>query len=428
MPKVLVCTVGGQPFPILNALKQNTGLDRIYFLCSTGTEENASDVTIEKATINKIPAHCPHCEKDYTATKKMEPIAAQAALSRDRYAIERIQDPDDLTQVVRACESIDEDVRKRWPEGNVEVVANYTGGTKTMSLGLGLYALRRGSPWWLQVNRTIDRSNIRRIETGDVALPQDLSHLLAQAAAERAGALAERHDYAGAEAVLEATLAQERLRSEDQRRLLGLCQRHAFRAAWDRLDYRQALELARRNRELAAEHAEALSRLLRIAEALGGDDPWPKGRFTGLELVEDLRANAERAAARGRYDDAVGRLYRATELLAQVKLRRDYGIRTSNVDPAHPKIPDDLRPELERHRTSPKAIKIGLLAAYELLAAMNDPLGTYFAEHRGALLYVIEKRNQTLFAHGLTPVDRKTWTDVAPRWQQWLDEAQEACR
>lgn len=97
MPKVLVCTVGGQPFPILNALEQNTGLDCIYFLCSTGTDENASDVTIEKTTTNKIPAHCPHCRKDYTVTKKVEPIAVQAALSRDRYAIERIHDPDDLT-------------------------------------------------------------------------------------------------------------------------------------------------------------------------------------------------------------------------------------------------------------------------------------------------------------------------------------------
>ena len=427
MAKVLVCTVGGQSPPIVNAIEQTGTLDRIYFLCSTGTAESGSDAVIEKSTAVKNRGHCPHCERDFTVSTKVPPIVEVARLTPDQYAIERIHDPDDLTQVLQACRRIDDDLSRRFPEPGLEVVANYTGGTKTMSLGLGYYAIARWSPWSLQVNRTEDRNNTRRIETGDIALPQDVSNLLADAAVERATALAERHDYAGAESVLGATLSRERLRAEDQRRLLGLRQRYALQSAWDRLDYAQALDLARRSRELAAEHAETLSRLLKIAEALRGKGAWPKGRFSGLELVQDLRANAERAAARGRYDDAVGRLYRATELLAQLKLRRDFGIHTSDVAPSHPRIPDDAKATLEQHRTQ-KGIKIGLLAAYELLSAVKDPLGAFFAEHKGRLLYVIEKRNQSLFAHGLTPIDVETWTEVGPRWQLWLDEAQEACR
>jgi CRISPR-associated protein (TIGR02710 family) len=61
----------------------------------------------------------------------------------------------------------------------------------------------------------------------------------------------------------------------------------------------------------------------------------------GYELVEDLVLNAERRAKMERYDDAVGRLYRALELLAQVHLWRRYEIKTGEVDLS--KLPDALR-------------------------------------------------------------------------------------
>lgn len=38
-------------------------------------------------------------------------------------------------------------------------------------------------------------------------------------------------------------------------------------------------------------------------------------------MVEDLVANADRRATEGKYDDAVARLYRATEMVAQVRFR-----------------------------------------------------------------------------------------------------------
>ena len=38
-------------------------------------------------------------------------------------------------------------------------------------------------------------------------------------------------------------------------------------------------------------------------------------------MVEDLLLNAERRAIQGRYEDAIGRIYRAIELIAQIRLK-----------------------------------------------------------------------------------------------------------
>lgn len=49
------------------------------------------------------------------------------------------------------------------------------------------------------------------------------------------------------------------------------------------------------------------------------------------EIVEDLLLNAKRRVAQELYDDAVERLYRALELLAQIRLST-YNIKTGDVD------------------------------------------------------------------------------------------------
>lgn len=46
----------------------------------------------------------------------------------------------------------------------------------------------------------------------------------------------------------------------------------------------------------------------------------------GYEQVQDLILNAERRAVQERYDDAVARLYRAVEMVAQVRLQSEWGL------------------------------------------------------------------------------------------------------
>jgi hypothetical protein len=115
---VLVASVGGSLELVVNAVVLQQP-DFVYFLCSTG--KGGSDTLIEKI----VPA---------------------AKLSEGAYAVERVQSPHDFPDVVAACGRIEADLGARFAGDELHVVANYTGGTRTMSAGLGALALRHG---WL---------------------------------------------------------------------------------------------------------------------------------------------------------------------------------------------------------------------------------------------------------------------------------------
>jgi CRISPR-associated protein (TIGR02710 family) len=183
-----------------------------------------------------------------------------------------------------------------------------------------------------------------------------------------------------------------------------------------------------------------LESLAWVRARLGSDERWPDhDERRGWELVEDLLANAERCAHRGRYDDAVARLYRATELLAQIRLRRVYDIQTGDVwldSPAIAECPAALE-LLEKARaqavplsegsrgadTRDRQVKIGLWQAYSLLGALGDPLGEHFLADSRHLKGFLEMRHRSILAHGLDPVTRGQWEDLGVRWIAWLTGA-----
>jgi hypothetical protein len=300
MPRILICTVGGSPVPVVNAIRQNaldSALNQVFFLCSSSDDGAGSDRIVEHAVTFKQAGECPECGKRFSRRVEHAPLAQQAGLEPSGYTIETVSDPDDLRQVVSACDRIAEAVEVRWPDA--AVIANYTGGTKTMSFGLGLAALRRG--WLLQLNTTgKGRDNLQHIEFGDVGLMQDSEWLALQEAMERAGALEGKHYYAAAVAVLEGIAGQSRLGSDERPAVLEALARCRMRAAWDRFDYEEALRWARQNGGLAREFAARLSRLASVVEQLRGAGR-AEPRLEGLlELISDLRGNARRCASKAR--------------------------------------------------------------------------------------------------------------------------------
>lgn len=92
-------------------------------------------------------------------------------------------------------------------------------------------------------------------------------------------------------------------------------------------------------------------------------------------LVVDIFCNAERRFEQGRYDDAIIRLYRILELLAQHRLACR-GIDTVNVSIKEPKVKADFEDITEKIHGAKRGIseKIGLLDAYILLFILKDEL------------------------------------------------------
>lgn len=127
-----------------------------------------------------------------------------------------------------------------------------------------------------------------------------------------------------------------------------------------------------------------------------------------IYLVYDLIANARRRARDSRYDDAVGRLYRCVEAMAQIRLNEIIDINENNEI-----LNEDLSEEIKesiKGNIFEGRLELGLQQAYHLLNTIGDPLGERFYK-----LKLIERnsplsgRNKSILAHGFVPVDKKIW-------------------
>jgi CRISPR-associated protein (TIGR02710 family) len=133
----------------------------------------------------------------------------------------------------------------------------------------------------------------------------------------------------------------------------------------------------------------------------------PVGRAATRDEVsiQDLIANADRRAQlEGKYEDAVARLYSALERAAKFRLQRQYRISTEDVTP--PQLPEALRAEYEQKYRDARegTIKLPLLAAYRLLAALGDELGQACMARQEEIVQLLSLRNLSPLGHGENPV------------------------
>jgi len=133
-----------------------------------------------------------------------------------------------------------------------------------------------------------------------------------------------------------------------------------------------------------------------------------QGKESEPYYIADLINNAERRAEEAKFDDAVARLYRTIELIAQYEPKRKYKIETSNAKPEQ--LPKKLLKEWHITANTQK-IKLPLQRNYELLAAKGNPLGIKFIQDK-KLKDLLSKRNRSILAHDLKPVNRKTYQEL----------------
>jgi len=127
------------------------------------------------------------------------------------------------------------------------------------------------------------------------------------------------------------------------------------------------------------------------------------------EIMADIHCNAKRRYDEGKYDDALARIYRLTEMLAQLILRETYDINPSDVDLA--KVPKEIHSLLSANKNADGKIQIGLMKDYDILDALQDPLGQQF-KGNNPFQKLLKKRNRTILAHGFFPVNKKECEDA----------------
>lgn len=393
-PIILLCTVGGSHEPILTALRQTTP-DFTCFICTDrdpATGRPGSDVQIlgKGSCIKARPSD----EKP-----SLPNIPTQARLREDQYEVVHVP-ADDLDEVFRILRDAIQNFGQHF--SGARLLADYTGGTKTMTAGLVSAALESDGVELQLV--TGSRADLVKVRSGMEAVTQANVERVRLERAMRPYVTAWRR-YAYAEAQ-QGLAALPRPRDRDLAARLAML-RDLSRGldAWDRFDHGVALECLEPYRpRIGASWTLLLAALKRLTT---GDEIQEPARLL------DLWRNAERRAAQGRYDDAVARVYRLLEWSAQWLLRSRCGIDTGDVSP------ERVPPDMALAPNSKGQIQIDLVRAWQLLThhQPDSPAGAFFRAERNALLDWLHMRNHSILAHGFRSVAESDWRKTV-EWAQ----------
>lgn len=393
---ILLCTVGGSHRPILKAIRE-TSPDFVCFFC-TGQDPatgKAGSMRQVRGKGNVIKAR----REDSKPT--LPNIPAQAGLEAERFTAVEVP-ADDLDGCFIAMHSAIRGLSARVQAG-ARVVADYTGGTKTMSAALVHAALES------------DGINLQLIAGARSGLGQVLpaTAFAAHASVNHlrlARAMAPLLDGWRRFAYREAAEGLQRIQlpGNTQNTAPRLLLAHALSdglALWDDFDHEAALA---RLEPFAARFASDFPKLLRDVRLLSRRDD----TRNEPALLFDLWWNACRRAAQGRYDDAVGRWYRLIEWTAQWQLRTRLRADADTGD-----FPPDLVPPgMEVAPDRDGRIKLGLSKSWEVIErgppGQPNPAQAFWTTHKARLRDLLTKRNQSILAHGFRSVTASDWGEV----------------
>ncbi len=404
MKKILVFSVGGSAEPIVNAIK-NQKHDFVYFFCSSGPK--GSETTIDSPGDpcgDKRSSKCPDCGHEYhLGDPKGKAIVFQTGLKKGQYEIITVDDPDDLNGCYQKLLDLAETIRKKY--GDCQVIANYTGGTKTMSLAVALVGIMT-QEWDLSLNIG-PRIDLIRVRSGDVPIVIDKWRIISQNQLNFLRGLLTKYHYAFAASSLSEMLLHPLDKSLRDKLVEARVICEAF-DLWDTFNHQKALEL------IEPYGSRFYPYIINLKNILG------KSKATDYEIVSDLLNNAERRAAQKHYDDAVARLYRAIELFAQIRLEKEYDYKSGEM--RLEQLPDHLQEEYRRRIRDGK-LMLGLREDYELLLKLGDPFGKAFKQKEGKIIDAIKRRNSSISGgHGLTPLKEEDFIYVKDRLKGFIME------
>ena len=359
------------------------------------------------ATINRLQPEC-LCFFSSEETRPRIDTEIIPKIERPPKQWDQIVTPD-ADNLLKSCRVLIKGlpvIVKRWEAEPSQVIVDYTDGAKTLSTALVLCAIQYSSNF-----------RFTGVQGSDQAIEGNPWDELSAHYRSEVALVFNRGRYREAADVFGEI--QKHVSASDKPLYKTLANLSLGYASWDAFDYRQAwnkLQESKKALEMATVFGgppglkgvvftlkENLSFLEKIV--LGAQEVKP-------EIFLDLLANARRRAQHDqKYEDAMARVYRALEVLVQVRLGQK-GVRTSAADPAS--LPASLREEFVQKYTSQidGKIKIGLQPGYRFLKILGDDLGEIFEKQWNNLKVLLEVRNKSILAHGFSSVKPEHYQQV----------------
>jgi CRISPR-associated protein (TIGR02710 family) len=185
-------------------------------------------------------------------------------------------------------------------------------------------------------------------------------------------------------------------------------------SCWDNFHYREYLEITNdlpldldtlESFHVAVETREKLAKLA---------DEVNEGQYSPLIFAEMFN-NSLRRKLEAKIDDAVTRIYRALEMLAQWLLAR-HGIDTNDLDTR--KVPPRYRVHFEAMRSMDDGVvRIGMRKSFELLSLLEEPVGRQYTSN-SVLGQTLHRRSHSILAHGTSSMKVEEYEQLAQAAQE----------
>ena len=391
---ILLCTVGGSHQPVLEAI-QSVNPKFVCFFCTGRDPESDQPGSVSRVagTGSVIRAHCP----DQKVT--LSNIPTQASLNQEQYEVVEVP-ADNLEEAYGLMHMAISKLSRRY--SRCRFVADYTGGTKTMTAALVCAALRSEEVELQLVSGA--RPDLSHVRQGtEQAMTASTEYLRLDRGLSRCLSAWSRFAYRDAATGLRTIRIDA---GSLFRQRLGLARTLSeMLALWDDFDHSGALQRARAHRKLVATSLPGTLQTLDLLVNSKNPRSEPARLF-------DLLLNAQRRASQGRFDDAVARVYRLIEWTAQWQLRRRLDVSTAN-------FPAEMMPKGSTPRRSTDGrILIGLQQAWEVIQErVQGPVGEFANRNLNQMCDLMQLRNYSILAHGFKPVDKDDWD----RLESWMN-------
>ncbi|MBV6341992.1 TIGR02710 family CRISPR-associated CARF protein [Candidatus Magnetobacterium casense] len=293
-----------------------------------------------------------------------------------------------------------------------DVIVDYTGGTKNMSVALALASVTYGLRYSYVGGTQRTKDGVGIVQDGHETVYDSVNpwDLLAVEDKKKISLLFNQYQFKAAKDLLDA-LVQKGVEGGFHFKLLASLVDGYYK--WDLFKHNQAQDSFTKGKvDLLQEFhdngirafAEATKKNLEIVNVLSE----AKGRCSRrVHHVLDMYANALRRFKEGKTDDAVLRLYRLVEMIAQERLLHTYEINTSDVK--EKQLPEALREGFVHKYKDRGTIKLPQNASLQLLLELGDELGQVYLLNEDNFRKLQSERNQSYLAHGLNSSQESTY-------------------
>lgn len=407
MQKALVLSVGGSSEPLIYSIKTYKP-DFIYFLHSKDTREHVG-ITLE--------------EFDYDSSQ---------------YLLKELKNPQSLEESFSKSREIISSLKKDY-----DVHVDFTGGTKPMVAGLVLAAIGEECKYsYVGSNKGREGRNkdgVGVVVNGfeEIISQKDPYDLYAVVEFNRGMDFFNKYQFTAAKSNFIA--ASEKLEDENLKELANLyVDLVGLYDVWDK--FNNKINKKTLNSYLENQILKKINDSENIRNTLEDESPgflsqieanveFLKLKISRKGVIEiddvkyylpDLLNNASRRIEEGKYDDAVARLYRATELIAQTGLANEgfininrlrenkiFRIPLDAIENCDNKNAVEYIKGLDEYWYAKKGVmKIPLAKSFDFLKHLGCQYANDYLEDK-RLKSMVSKRNDSLLAHGLNPINKE---------------------